>query len=115
MTERPDFREPWTHGARAYREADTMEALERGMRRKRNIDTVLMPMEAVGHLDCMYCGGKLGEPYEVNKGQGDLTTDQTGRVEYHPRKKEARPYHYYCGWGATMKSVLDYGRAIQLG
>ena len=34
-TTRPAYRQPWTHGAKAYPQADTFDALRDGTKRKR--------------------------------------------------------------------------------
>lgn len=112
---RPAYREPWRHGAKAYPEADTLEAMWHGVRRKRNRLTVHVSHDAIGHLPCASCGRPLGGEYELNPGQGDMRTDTLGYayVDVDPRRKVAAARHYYCAWGATMDMVLRLGRALR--
>ena len=111
MAERPPYRKPWEHGAKAYFEADTFKALAEGAKRKRKVFTVLMAREAAGHLPCQYCGIALAEPYEVNRGRGDYTTDKLRfRVAYNPRDRSYVGRHYYCGWGAILQAIADQSR-----
>jgi len=115
-TNTPAYRAPWTHGAKAYPEADTFEALAAGIARKRKPLTVLVSHDACGDMPCAACGRALGGEYEVNPGAGDLRTDTLGRAYFdcNPRTGIAVGRHYYCAWGATMRNILDPGRAIQL-
>ena len=112
--ERPAYREPWHYGAKAYPEADSLEAMWEGVKRKRKPLTVHVSHDAIGDMPCAACGRPLGGEYEVNPGCGDMTRDKLGYayVDVDPRRKIARACHYYCAWGITMQAVLKLGRAI---
>ena len=107
-TTRPGFRKPWTHGAKAYEEADSLEDLVAGLRRARNSRRVYVHGDAIGHLPCVHCGIPLADPYPVNPGDTRLRTDKgpdySGR--YFPKRKAFVPEHYYCGWGALLAPVF---------
>lgn len=115
QTSRPAYRKPWTHGARAYDEADTFAALKEGMKRCRKTRIVHMPNDGeAGLKPCAVCGIALRDMYAVNSGEKPSRTDEWSTWEYNPRTKKAVGMHYYCSWGALMNAVLKMGRAIQI-
>lgn len=108
------FRKPWQNGAKAYPEADTLEALWQGVKRKRNRLTVLVRKAALVGRPCGVCGIAVDQPYEVNPGRGDYRTDGDFiYVDVNPRAKTAVPKHYYCGWGQLLQQITDLGRIIR--
>jgi hypothetical protein len=114
-TSRPAFRKPWTHGAKAYIEADTFSALREGMKRARNTRLVHMSNSGeAGAQPCAACGVLLRDMYAVNPGEAPRRVDEWSTWEYNPRTKRAVGMHYYCSWGALMNAVLKLGRSIQL-
>lgn len=115
MSNRPAYRNRWEYGAKAYPEADTLEALAEGSKRKRKRYQVSMPFSAVGHLECRVCGGRLDGEYEVNPGQGDYTRDSQAKVTVDPKAKSLSGAHYYCGWGDLLQQVVALGRVLQYG
>jgi hypothetical protein len=118
MTEtktRPAYREPWTHGAKGYAEADTLEALAEGMKRKRKLQTVHLNNETLGHIPCACCGIPVGDPYPVNAGDTTLRTDKWATGKYIPRTKGLIAMHYYCSWGSLMADIFQLGRTLRLG
>lgn len=106
------YREPWTGGAAAYPEADTLDALWAGVARKRRPLIVHVRHTGLPEVPCARCGIHLDKPYPVNPGDTDLVTDERGfaYVDVDPTKGEAIPRHYYCAWGATMSEVLKLRR-----
>lgn len=118
MTEtktRPAYREPWTFGAKAYAEADTLEALAEGMKRKRKLQIVHLNNATLGHLECACCGIPVGDPYPVNPGEEATRTDKWATGKYSPRTRTLVAMHYYCSWGALLNDVFRLGRAIAVG
>jgi len=112
---RPAFRAPWTYGAKGYAQADTLEALAIGMKRKRNVQIVRLNNETLGHLQCACCGIALADPYPVNPGDTKTTTDEWGTGKYFPSTKKLVVMHYYCSWGALMTDIFKLGRAMRIG
>lgn len=112
---RPAYRNPWQHGAKAYPEADTLEALREGAKRKRKTFMVHLSHAGFGHYECAKCGIPLGDPYPANKGDSNLVTDKWGTGHYSPKRKDLVVMHYYCSWGALMNQVIALGRRIQVG
>jgi len=108
LTTRPSFRKPWQHGAKAYHEADSLEALAKGVRRKRNPLTVLIPhaTHALDGTPCAACGLDLAGPYAVNPGDEPTTTDRHCYADVDPKRGTVALRHYYCAWGHTMNQVL---------
>ena len=108
MNNRPAFRSPWTHGAKAYPEADTFEALREGMKRKRKTHLVHMPNDGeAGLKPCAHCGTLLGEPYAVNQGEEPSQTDKWSTWTWLPKHKAAYGQHYYCSWATLMSDLFD--------
>lgn len=105
---RPAFRKPWEHGAKAYYEADTLEALKEGAKRKRNPFMVHLSLEGFGHLPCGTCGIPLADEY------GDGQRDTWGTGHYSPKAKRLGVQHYYCSWQTLMDQVFRLGRYINL-
>lgn len=105
---RPGFREPWTHGAKAYTQADTFAALREGMKRKRNSRIIHMPNSGeAGDMPCASCGIKLKDPYAVNKGGPLEKTDTYSTWHYSPKSKSGYGQHYYCSWGSLMEKIVS--------
>lgn len=108
MNNRPAFRKPWTHGARAYYEADTFEALREGMKRMRKSHMVHMPNSGeAGLMPCASCGVALREPYAVNEGEQPSKADEWSTWTWLPKQKKAYGQHYYCSWGSLMRDLFD--------
>lgn len=106
----PSFRKPWTHGAKAYFEADTFDALREGMKRMRKSHLVHMPNSGeAGLKPCATCGIALGDPYEINRGTGfeHMHTDEWSTWTWLPREKKAYGQHYYCSWSSLMTRLFD--------
>lgn len=105
---RPTFRKPWTHGAKAYIEADTFAALAEGMKRMRKVQTVLMPNTGeAGDKPCAACGVSL----KAASPNGSL--DKNSYWTYSPKRRAAYGMHYECSWGAILQQVLDLGRLVR--
>lgn len=105
---RPAFRKPWTHGARAYMEADTFEALHEGMKRMRKSHLVHMPNTGeAGLVPCVTCGVGLGSMYAVNEGSEPTAIDEWSTWTWLPKRKAAYGQHYYCSWGTLMQDLFD--------
>lgn len=113
-TTRPGYRNPWEHGAKAYPEADTPEALREGAKRKRKPLMVHLAHEGFGHLPCATCGIALRDPYAANQDGPKVHTDQWGTGHYNPRTKVLIVQHYYCSWSTLMGKVIALGRYINL-
>lgn len=92
------FRKPWTGGAKAYHEADTLADALEGFRRARTVKHFIL----TGTTDdppCAGCGRPLSDdPAEIESYRGN-------RCEYLPRTKEIVAYHYVCGWDATLTAI----------
>lgn len=112
---RPAYRKPWTHGAKAYPQADSLDAMVAGTKRARNPLTVHVAWSGLTDVKCACCGGALDEAY-CAPGMSTDVVDSTGYayVDYDPRTKRAVVRHYYCAWAGTMTEVLDLGRAMGL-
>lgn len=106
--DRPAFRKPWTHGAKAYIEADTFEALREGMKRMRKGHIVHMPNTGeAGLIPCVTCGVGLGSMYSVNEGEEPRVIDEWSTWHWVPKYKAAYGQHYYCSWGTLMERLFD--------
>ena len=112
---RPGFRKPWEHGAKAYHEADTLEALHEGAKRKRKTFMLHVSHEGFGHYECAKCGIPVGNPYPVNEGDTALHQDKWATAHYSPKRKELVVLHYYCSWATLIHQVFALGRRIQVG
>lgn len=110
LTTKPAYREPWQHGAKAYPEADNLEALREGTKRKRKHLMVHLAHEGFGHLPCASCGIPIGDKY------GDHLNhqDKWGTGHYFPKTKRLVVQHYYCSWGTLMNEVIRLGRFINI-
>jgi len=112
-TSKPAFRRPWEHGAKAYHEADSFDAIREGTKRFRKSLMIHMPLSVAGDIPCGSCGINLDQPYELNPGEGDMRTDEAyATITYYPKTKRFTAAHYYCGWGALMQRVFDLGERI---
>jgi hypothetical protein len=103
-TTRPAFRKPWTHGAKAYHEADSLAAIRDGLGRLRKPLTVLIHHErgALAGVPCAACGKALDGPYLDDSDH----VDRYAMVDVDPRSKTYVTRHYYCAWGAVMNKVM---------
>lgn len=112
QTDRPAFRKPWTHGAKAYEEADSLPALREGLKRARKSRLVKVARDAVADLPCAVCGIPLGDPYAANKGGPTDHVDKAAFLsgDYDPRSGTFVPLHYYCSWGVLMDAVVRLHR-----
>jgi hypothetical protein len=107
MENRPAFRKPWTHGARAYFEADTFEALREGMKRVRKSKIVHMPnIGEAGLMPCASCGNLLRSP-SPSDALGNAHTDTYSVWTWVPSRKAAYGQHYYCSWESLMTRLFD--------
>lgn len=107
-TIRPAFRKPWTHGAKAYFEADTFDALREGMKRMRKSKLVHMPNDGeAGLVPCAACGVLLKDAYAVNPGEEPRKVDEWSTWTWLPKQKAAYGQHYYCSWGTLMNRLFD--------
>lgn len=98
---RPAFRKPWTHGARAYYEADTFAALRDGMKRSRKEHYVLMPNDGeAGLRPCATCGVALRDPYQSG-------TDTQSVWTWVPSRKAAYGQHSGCSWSSLIADLFD--------
>jgi hypothetical protein len=106
------YREPWTSGAKAYPQADTMDDLWEGVRRKRKPLTVHVRHTGLAGIPCAGCGLPLDGPYAVNAGEPATHVDRLGYayVDVKPRTGTAIARHYYCAWGAVMADVMKLTR-----
>lgn len=106
------YRPPWTAGAKAYPQADTMADVWEGVRRKRNRLTVHVAHAGLKGVMCAGCGHALDGPYPVNDGEEPTHVDRLGYayVDVNPRAGTALARHYYCAWGAVMANVLALHR-----
>lgn len=110
MTERPAFRKPWTHGAKAYYEADTFDALREGMKRMRKSRLIHMTNAGeAGDMPCASCGVLLKEPYAVNEGEEPSKVDTYSTWKWIPKRGVVGGQHYYCSWGTLMTRILQTG------
>lgn len=101
--DRPAFRKPWEHGAKAYHEADSLAAIRDGLGRLRKPLTVLVHHDggALAGVPCDACGEALDGPYEVGNGH----VDSYAMVDVNPRAKTYVTRHYYCAWGSVMAKI----------
>lgn len=110
---RPAYRPPWTNGAKAYQEADTWEALEQGMKRKRKVQWVSVPTAILADIPCGVCGTDCDQPYLVNPTDTRLhTPPERTTIQFHPRNKTFTASHYYCGWGALLIQIHELGHRL---
>lgn len=109
--ERPLIRKPWTHGAKAYHEADSLGDIVNGLGRLRRPLTVLIHHSGHGldGVPCASCGGDLAGPYG-----DDDRVDSYSMVDVNPRTKQTVARHYYCAWGMTMNEVVRLSRLVQV-
>lgn len=101
---KPAFRKPWEHGAKAYHEADSLEAIGPGIKRLRSPLTVLI-LHETGALDgvlCDACGEDLAGPYTV---RGSDEPDNYAMIDVDPRSKTYVARHYYCAWNALLGEI----------
>lgn len=111
---RPAFRKPWTHGAKAYPEADTFEALKESMKRKRKPYLVHMTNAGeAGEKPCASCGVPLREPYQVDPDSPKTRVDDNSTWHVDPRSKRAYGQHYYCSWGSLMGRLMKSAPELQ--
>lgn len=100
----PEFRLPWTYGAKAYPEADTFAAAREGFKRRRK--TVIFHMTNDGEAGdrlCVVCGIALREPSE-----GRDRPDLHSTWDYSPEHKAVgNGRHYICSWTALMNRIFQ--------
>lgn len=108
-TARPTLRKPWTHGAAAYHEADSIEGILAGLGRIRNPFTALIRHETHGvdGVPCAVCGLDLAGP-----SPGRDVPDTYAMVDVNPRTKRCVAKHYYCAWGGVMEKVMELKEVI---
>lgn len=113
MTTRPAYRKPWTHGAKAYPQADSLAAMVDGTKRCRKPLTVHVAHAGLVGEKCAGCGGAFDADYTA-PGMTGTTRDELGYayVDYDPRTKRAVARHYYCAWAGVMDQVLDLARRM---
>lgn len=102
---RPAFRKPWEHGAKAYHEADSLEAVAAGCKRKRAPFTVLIhhSTHALDGVACGSCGHDLAGSYPL-KGSGE--PDTYAMCDVDPKRGTFKLTHYYCAWAGVMGEVM---------
>lgn len=117
----PEFRLPWTNGARAYPEADTFAAALDGFKRRRK--GVMFDMKnsgEAGKRSCVVCSGRLDEvpvPTTITVGRTSIETGTTSGATPTPDKWSTWDYdakgkrvgngrHYTCSWSALMLSIF---------
>jgi hypothetical protein len=99
---RPAFRKPWTFGAKAYEEADTFEALRKGMARRRKLTIVKMPNTGeAGNVPCASCGALLNTPV------GYEHPDDFSTWKWIPSRKAAYGQHYICSWESLFRVIAN--------
>lgn len=102
---RPAYRNPWSHGAHAYPQADTFEALREGVKRKRKTLIVHMPLGSeAGNVPCVTCGVNLGEKCPSSKLD---KLDPYSVWTVNPRAKTAYGQHYYCSWSSLFEQIAQ--------
>jgi hypothetical protein len=93
----------------------TLKAVATVAKRRRKPFEVMVADRAVGGKPCAHCGIALRDPYYVNEGCRETTTDKPHdlrgegayrRVTYYPSVKGVLFEHYYCGWAHTLKNVF---------
>jgi hypothetical protein len=117
LTDRPAYREPWTHGAYAYPQADTIDAAAHGVRRKRKPLTVHVAHSGLTGRACDRCGNALDAPYPVNADDppDQWHTDRGGYayVDIDPHTGRYTIRHYYCAWTSTLAAVHKFADYIR--
>ena len=104
-TTRPAYRQPWTHGAKAYPQADTFDALRDGTKRKRKSLIVHMPNSGeAGDVLCATCGVALREKCPTS--QLDKL-DERSIWTVSPRSKTAYGQHYFCSWSSLFEQIAS--------
>jgi hypothetical protein len=106
-TKTAGFRKPWTDGAKAYHEADTLDAMWAGIKRMRKPLTVHVSHDALHGVVCAGCGHDVTGPNpdgKIDNGHAYVDAD--------PKTRSALAYHYVCAWGATMNKVYELGRIL---
>jgi hypothetical protein len=115
MTNSPDFRKPWTSGARGYHEADTFAAAKEGFKRHRQGKIFHMTNSGeAGQRPCVSCGIKLADPYPVNthNDKGETKVDEYSTWHYVVAgKRVVGGQHYICSWGTLLQSIFDLADA----
>lgn len=103
-TTTPSFRKPWQNGAKAYHEADSLDAIGPGIRRMRKPLTVLIlhDTHSLDGVPCDACGHDLAAPYPA-KGSGE--PDSYAMVDVDPRSETYIARHYYCAWTALLGEI----------
>lgn len=94
----PGFRKPWSEGARAYHEADTLADALEGFKRARTVKSFIL----TGTTDDPPCAG-CGAPLSDDPAR--LAGYRGNRCTYHPRTRGIEARHYTCAWGSTLEAV----------
>lgn len=92
------FNKAWTGGARAYDEADTVEAALAAYRRCRTDKHFILRGDVAG-LTCSGCGRDMADD------PADLDSYKGNRAVYHAKTKTVSVRHYTCAWGALLTEV----------
>lgn len=108
----PAFRKPWQHGAKAYHEADSLDAIGPGIKRLRNPLTVLIhhSTHSLDGVPCDACGHDLAGPYPA-KTSGE--PDNHAMIDVDPRTKTYVKLHYVCAWGALFAEIERHRLVIE--
>lgn len=103
------YRKPWTGGAKAYPEIDSLADLPAATYRKRNTFIAHIPRgdAEVDALPCATCSQPLGGPAE-----GSDKVDRWTTITISPRAKRYVLQHYVCSWQTLMTDILRLGRAM---
>lgn len=102
-----EYRKPWTEGAHAYPEVDSVKGVEQSMYRKRNGFTAITrqgkPLYERGK--CAVCGGPLKGLYTAG-GSAVSKPDSYAFVDVSPKARTYVLKHYYCAWQMTMEGIV---------
>lgn len=104
---KPAFRTPWSHGARAYYEADTFQGALEGFKRKRKplIFHMTNTGEAGDH-DCAHCGNSLREA-----AVDSTSISKHSTWTYDPKSKSiGGGVHYVCSWSQLFSDLEKFER-----
>lgn len=97
------FRKPWTNGACAYVEVDTIKDAIQGFKRARLLQMFIITDKGVMNkkFTCAVC-------------QKPVTVKTGNRCDYYPREKKVLIMHYACAWSNLLHEIYGslYDRLI---
>ncbi len=90
-----------TVGYSAYDHADTIAEGIDAYKRCRTQKTFILTDNSPDHAttNCVGCGKRLADIDGIAQGY------RATYVDYYPRTKSARPYHYVCAWQKTLNDI----------